>query len=173
MPTVIERATASLRQYRPIPWEQIPDLGLYMDQVVTLIGRIYAPLYGDDVRKFLTPAMINNYVKAQLIPRPVGKKYGREQLALLIMIVTLKQTCSMDSIRRMLMLKEGETAEALYATFCRRLGAALHSMPDCASMPEPPASALDFAILASAASAACAALLKEEAEDTRADSPES
>ena len=61
-------AIAALARYAPIPWEQIPDLGLYMDQVVTFIGRVYAPLYGEDVRRYLTPSMINNYVKAKLIP---------------------------------------------------------------------------------------------------------
>ena len=62
-----------------------------MDRVITFIGRIYAPIYGDDVRAFLSASMINNYVKARLIPRPAGKKYSREQVALLVMIVPLKQ----------------------------------------------------------------------------------
>ncbi len=164
MPIDIERATESLRQYAPIPWAQIPDLGLYMDQVVTLIGRIYAPLFGDDVRRCLTPSMINNYVKAKLIPRPAGKKYGREQLALLIMIVTLKQSASMEAIGRMLALKEGESVEQLYDAFCRRLSAALRGVPTGDAFRETPASALDFAILASACSAASAAVLAAEAE---------
>ena len=64
-------------------WEMLPDIGLYMDQVITLITRMYEPLYGDATCGYLSASMINNYVKAKLIPRPTGKKYGREQIALL------------------------------------------------------------------------------------------
>ena len=82
-----ENLTA-LENYTPIPWNAIPDLGLYMDQVITLITRMYEPLYGDATCGYLSASMINNYVKAKLIPRPIGKKYGREQIALLMMIVS-------------------------------------------------------------------------------------
>ena len=81
----------SLNEYAPVPWNMIPDLGLYMDQVITFITRMYQPLYGDATEGYLSSSMINNYVKAKLIPRPVGKKYNREQIALLAMIVALKQ----------------------------------------------------------------------------------
>ena len=159
MPADIDQALAGLREFQPVPWEHIPDLGLYMDQVVTFIGRAYAPLYGEDVRRSLTPAMINNYVKARIIPRPQGKKYGRDQLALLIMIVTLKQAASMEDIRRMLALPEGESAEALYAAFCRRFTAALRNLRNPGGDGVPMASAMDYAILASACGAASAAIL--------------
>lgn len=164
-------AIDALARYAPVPWEQIPDLGLYMDQVVTFIGRVYAPLYGEDVRRYLTPSMINNYVKAKLIPRPAGKKYSRDQLALLIMIVVLKQTSSMDAIRRMLALPEGGTVEALYGDFCRRLTEALERLSGGEGLPTPLRTALDYAILASACSAASAALLEGEPESV-AETPE-
>lgn len=92
----------ALSGYTPIPWSAIPDLGLYMDQVITLITRMYEPLYGDATCGYLSASMINNYVKAKLIPRPTGKKYGREQIALLTMIVSLKQVATMEDIRAML-----------------------------------------------------------------------
>ena len=143
-----------LRQCRPILWSEIPDLGLYMDQVITLVGRAYQPLYGADIRSFLSPAMINNYVKAKLIPRPVGKKYSREQVALLSMIVPLKQICSMEEIGALLALKEGQTVEALYARFCERFTETLQAL-----RAEPSESAIDLAIRAVANRAACVAML--------------
>lgn len=79
-----------MRAYQPMDWEQIPDLGLYKDQVITYIERLYAPLYGEAASRLLTPSMINNYVKMGVIARPEGKKYGREQLAMLTMLVVLK-----------------------------------------------------------------------------------
>ncbi len=164
MPFDIMEATAALRDYRPVPWDQIPDLGLYMDQVVTFIARTYAPLYGEDARRSLSPAMINNYVKARLIPRPVGKKYSQDQLALLIMIVTLKQVSSMDAIRQMLVLPDEGGAEALYAAFCHRFGMALRSICAAGESVGPLHTAMDYAIVASAYSAASAAVLKAMAE---------
>ncbi len=75
-------------QRRPIAgWEQLPDLGLYMDQVITYLER-YNDGSGD---KPMTPSMINNYVKAQIIPRPDGKKYNREHLASLMILSGIKQ----------------------------------------------------------------------------------
>jgi len=162
MNSEIQGALNAIRRYRPVEWEQIPDLGLYMDQVVTFITRMYEPLYGEDIHGYLSSSMINNYVKSKLIPRPKGKKYSREQIALLTMIVALKQTSSMEDIRRMLALKEGETAEALYAGFTHRFSAAIQSMGGeaTASGSPAPGTALDFAILACAYSAGCAAALK-------------
>ena len=97
----IQSIISPIGRYRPVPWDQIPDLGLYMDQVVTFIARAYEPLYGAGDHGSLSPSMINNYVKSKLIPRPTGKKYSREQIALLLMIVPLKQTCTMEDIRRL------------------------------------------------------------------------
>ena len=163
MSSEIQIVLAPISHYRPTPWDQIPDLGLYMDQVVTFITRVYEPLYGEDIHSYLSPSMINNYVKSKLIPRPTGKKYSREQIALLTMIIALKQTCSMEDIRRMLALGEGETVEGLYAAFCTRFSHVIQSMCGGEGSIDAPRSALDFAILASGYSAGCAAVLKYEA----------
>ena len=149
-----------IHAFEPVPWAQIPDLGLYMDQVITFIGRIYQPIYGEDMKGFLSAAMINNYVKSRLIPRPTGKKYSREQIALLIMIVALKQVCAMEEIRAMLALRGEQTVEGLYAAFCRRFSEVVHSLRfDDA---DPLDAALDFAILSSGFRAGCVAALMDE-----------
>ena len=138
-----------IKRYQPVPWELIPDLGLYMDQVITFITRMYEPLYGDATGGYLSSSMINNYVKGKLIPRPVGKKYNREQIALLTMIVALKQVSTMEDIRIMLTPQEGQTIQSLYTQFCQRQQAVVASLSE---LPEnmsalPPA--MDFAIMAS------------------------
>ena len=161
--------STEMRDFQAVAWEQIPDLGLYMDQVITFIGRIYEPLYGADMKSYLSPAMINNYVKGRLIPRPAGKKYSREQIALLTMIIALKQTCRMEDIRRMLALEGGDTAQALYDTFSLRFSHAIQSMCGEAGSMDAPSSALDMAILACAYSAGCAAVLKYEANQVQPD----
>ena len=51
-------------------WEELPDIGLYMDQLEKLLNK-YLSIYNDgDEEKLITRAMINNYVKNGLIPKP-------------------------------------------------------------------------------------------------------
>ena len=71
-------------------WEALPQLELYMDQVIVLMEQ-YLSVFSDGKDKLITPSMINNYVKLGLIPPPVKKKYSREHLARLITICMLKQ----------------------------------------------------------------------------------
>ena len=80
-------------------WEMLPDIGLYMDQIMTLMDRVFLVKLP---KGELTKPMINNYVKAGLLPRPTGKKYDREHLAMILMVYVLKQVLNMDSIDRML-----------------------------------------------------------------------
>ncbi len=82
-------------------WEMLPDIGLYMDQVITLMERTFSPALP---KGEITKSMVNNYVKVGLLPRPVSKKYDREHLAVLLMIGVLKQALSMEGIARMLAL---------------------------------------------------------------------
>lgn len=151
----------AINQYQPVPWDMIPDIGLYMDQVITFITRMYAPLYGEATEGYLSASMINNYVKSKLIPRPVGKKYSREQIALLAMIVSLKQVSSMEDIRAMLVPPEGMTIEAMYTLFCERQQAVIASLlesDDNLNCDLPPA--MNFAIVSSGYRAGCEAMLK-------------
>ena len=145
-------------------YERADQLNMTMDQVITLISQMYSPLYGEDPGKYLSASMINNYVKSKLIPRPVGKKYSREQIALLAMIVVLKQVASMEDIRKMLTPKEGQSVEQLYTAFCNRFHQVIMSLHTlCETGSQIPAS-LEYAILSSGVHAGCMAVLKAEAD---------
>ena len=143
----IERVYSEIARYKPVPWEQIPDLGLYMDQVITFIARVYEPLYGETTKSYLSAPMINNYVKNKLIPRPTGKKYSRLQIAMLIMIVALKRVCMMEDIREMLRVEGEEEVRRLYELFCMRQSQSIRQMLDMRSELSP---AMDCAVFASA-----------------------
>jgi len=121
---------------KPIPWERIPDFGLYMDQVITYIDRQYHELYEESERLF-TPAMVNNYVKMGLVSRPVGKKYGRDQLAQLLMICVLKQAASAEGMKRLLTPLPGQTVEALYAHFCEQQSQVFEALAGELPLPSP------------------------------------
>lgn len=96
-------------------WELLPDIGLYMDQVITLMERTFSPTLP---KGEMTKSMVNNYVKVGLIPRPVGKKYDREHLAMLLMICVLKQALSMESVGQLLEILCKEDVRAGYDRFC-------------------------------------------------------
>lgn len=95
-------------------WETLPDFGLYKDQLITFISRALPGISGT---LDLTSNMINNYVKAGLIEKPAGKKYSREALAQLLMIVQLKLTTPMDTVKTLLHPADGKNTEELYADF--------------------------------------------------------
>lgn len=145
-----------MAEYEPAPWKLIPDLGLYMDQVITYIERQLEPLYGIRAKGLITPSMINNYVKSGLLQRPTAKKYYREQLALLMMIVTLKPVASMDDIARLTALKEGETVEQLYEAFLKTQLQVMRTISI-----DPNASALQNAVTATAYRLVTESLLEE------------
>ena len=103
-------------------WEELPDLELYMDQVVSLVVR-YVNLQPHSAPKdsILTASAVNNYVRLKLIPPPVKKRYSRVHLAHLIVICCLKDSMSLSSIQQMfpIALSE-EEARQVYSNFVNR-----------------------------------------------------
>ena len=92
-----------LGDYRLPAWEEIPDIGLYMDQVVTLLTG-YLDYMPPELKEeqVITPAAINNYVRKKIMPEPVKKKYYRSHIAYLIMVCTLKQSLSIPTLKTMI-----------------------------------------------------------------------
>lgn len=101
-------------------WQEIPDIPLYMDQVLSLIGQYLSGLPGTSAKE-LTSSMVNNYVKMGAVPAPVKKRYTRTHLARLIMICLLKGTLPIPAVRE-LMEKEltHRSEEELYQLFRER-----------------------------------------------------
>ncbi len=171
MDTPSEKLTAWLdaaRDYTPTDWERLPELELYMDQVITLMDRQLVPFtLGEE--KLLTPSMINNYVKDGVLPRPVRKKYSREHLGRLMMICLLKQAISLPEIRSVLEgLADGEPPpemEAVYADFSERQSRALRDaaaaveVADCQSREDWLRTAMTLALEANARRIAAARII--------------
>ena len=112
-----------LDNYRLPAWEEIPDIGLYMDQIVTLLKDYldYMPPELKDEQQVITPAAINNYVRKKIMPEPVKKKYYRSHIAYLIMVCTLKQSLSIPTLRTMIpMGLEEEELRRVYNAFVTR-----------------------------------------------------
>ena len=58
-------------------YNELPAIELYIDQVLSYIDSIFAPLEMQDIEKTLTASMVNNYVKQGAVPPTVKKRYSR------------------------------------------------------------------------------------------------
>jgi hypothetical protein len=77
---------------------QLPDIDLYMDQLISLCDTDLAAYRRSPEDKLLTKTMINNYSKRRLLG-PVHKhKYSRGQILMITLIYKLKQVASIDDI---------------------------------------------------------------------------
>ena len=69
-----EKMDAALPDIRLPRYREIPDVGLYLEQVTKYVSDSLAPLGQGTV----TGSMVSNYVKKGLIRNPVKKQYGRD-----------------------------------------------------------------------------------------------
>lgn len=85
-----------------IALEEIPEIDLYMDQVIQLFEAKYSKTLRKEEEKVLTKTMINNYVKDKLIMPINKKKYSKEHLILLSLIYQFKGALSINDIKNSL-----------------------------------------------------------------------
>ena len=112
-----------LEQERPVAWEELPDLALYMDQVISYIPRQLISFKEEDQ---LTSAMVNNYIKDGLVPRADGKRYGPVHLGYLTAVCAMKKVLSVKDMRAMLdSVPDSKEPRSIYNYFCRALDTAL------------------------------------------------
>lgn len=112
--TVKEDILSSIRDFNLPKYEEIPNVGLYLEQTSKYISEYLACL-GDFP---LTGSMISNYVKKGLISNPVKKQYDREQIAYLFFIAVAKSVLSMEDIKLLFELhKEVYTPQKAYDYF--------------------------------------------------------
>ena len=98
-------------------WEDIPNIDLYLDQVLLYVNQVCAPI-SPDKDKGLTASMVNNYVKHGYLTKPDKKKYQRKQIARLIAITTLKSVFSIQEIAQTLnTLQTQASSDKLYDAF--------------------------------------------------------
>ena len=98
-------------------WEEIPEIDLYLDQVLLYVNKVCTPFI-TETDKGLTASMVNNYVKHGYLTKPEKKKYQRKQIARLIAISTLKSVFSIQEIAQTLNTLQTETnSEELYNAF--------------------------------------------------------
>lgn len=99
-------------------FNQLPDMGLYLEQTVQYINQCLKPLGCMDV----TGSMVRNYVKMDLIENPVKKRYYANQIAHIICVTMLKHVIELEHIGRFFaMQRKVYTDQVAYDYFCTEL----------------------------------------------------
>lgn len=83
--------------------EEIPNIDLYMDQVLSFINdRTRYLTWNPEEDKIFTKTMINNYAKTKILPAPVKKKYSKDHILLLLLIYYFKGVLSVGNTGELL-----------------------------------------------------------------------
>lgn len=98
-------------------YNSIPNVGLYLEQVVKYVNECLAPL---DIS--VTPSMLSNYVKKGYISRPIKKQYYADQIAYVLFIIIAKQSLSMENVSALFSYQKSTySVEIAYNFFCDEL----------------------------------------------------
>jgi hypothetical protein len=106
-----------------ISLQEMPDIDLYMDQVIQLFDHTYKNKKRNDDEKVLTKTMINNYAKGKLFIPIKNKKYSKKHLILISLIYQLKGALSINDIKATLseinikLTNENLELEKFYTSF--------------------------------------------------------
>ncbi|WP_298125819.1 DUF1836 domain-containing protein [uncultured Clostridium sp.] len=82
-----------------IKLDEIPEIDLYMDQVIQLFESKLSEQKSNEDEKILTKTMINNYAKGKLLLPIKNKKYSKEHIILMSLIYNLKGALSINDIK--------------------------------------------------------------------------
>ena len=92
---ILEELTGMLDKLSYVKPEEIPNIDLYMDQVLSFINdRTRYLTRNPEEDKIFTKTMINNYAKTKILPPPVKKKYSKDHIMLLLLIYYFKGVLS-------------------------------------------------------------------------------
>lgn len=123
----LESWSKELSAFHLPKWEELPELDLYMDQVLTLIDRYLSPVIQPEKHTLLTSSMVNNYVKLGLIPAPEKKRYSKQHVAFLVAITLLKQVLTIPEIKEGILFQgKAVGIREAYNLFCEEQEQAIH-----------------------------------------------
>ncbi len=111
-------------------WDQLPEIDLYMDQVITYIqDKLKCTYFFDE--KFITNSMVNNYVKTGIVQPPIKKHYTRSHIAYFLIITVLKRCYSMQQVETLIHIQthmEDSYIEQAYDLFITRFEKSLNTV---------------------------------------------
>ena len=99
-----EHWLAEYRRMQLPSWDELSALDLYMDQVIDEVNKYIIPL----TETSITKTMINSYVKKGLVNKPIKKRYGRINIAQIIVVSLMKSAFSLDTINKGILLSRDQ-----------------------------------------------------------------
>lgn len=114
----IDSAVDELLEFSLPTYDALPEIELYMDQLVGYLNKLLSRTCRSEDGTPLTPNRVNNYVKDGRIKRPVQKKYDRERIAMLYMLCCTKQNLMLPEASALLAMLDKNGTEELYRDFC-------------------------------------------------------
>ena len=131
-------SAAKLTELHLPRYQELPDLELYMDQVIYVTNQVLSPLFPKSSSPILTPTMINNYVRQKLVEPPVKKRYTRKHLAYFIAVALLKPVFSIGEIAGLIQRQmEVSGTDAAYDRLCAELEQCLTAIFHCGELQKP------------------------------------
>lgn len=125
-----------IQDFRLPEYTEIPDVGLYLKQVVKFINDSAGCHFGFTV----TDSMLSNYVKMHIVPSPQKKLYYRDHIALLLFISMAKSVLSLENIDALLKFqKDYCSVMEAYATFKETFESSLQAVYSGDTLPAAPA----------------------------------
>lgn len=107
-------------------YSELPDIELYMDQLIIYITRQLEILQVDNKENVITTAMVNNYVKSGVLAPTIKKKYSKNHIAYLLVVCVFKQIYPISKISRMIEIQTKIfQTDVAYDYFCQEFENAL------------------------------------------------
>jgi hypothetical protein len=91
-----------LKEAGVIATQDLPEMDLYIDQVSTVFRKFLDKLDDSFAEKYVTKPMINNYVKRGQIARPDGKRYTKDHMVMIAMVIYLRSIFKMEDISKIM-----------------------------------------------------------------------
>jgi len=114
-----EKTMKEIATIRLPRWAELPDIDLYLEQVLSLLDKWLGDSFYYEGKKMMTKTMVNNYVKQKVINPPINKRYDRLSVASLFVVCILKTVYRMDDIAKLIHLAlEVNAPDVSYDRFC-------------------------------------------------------
>ena len=109
---------APIRKFRMARYDELPNMGLYLEQTVKYVNSCLLPLGCLEI----TSSMVSNYVKKGILPKPIKKQYYAEHIAYLFFVAFAKNLVSIENIGLLIeMQKNSYTLPIAYDYLCQEM----------------------------------------------------
>lgn len=107
-----------IREFRLPRYGELPNMGLYLEQVVKYVNTCLSPLGCLEI----TPSMVSNYVKKNVLAKPVKKQYYAEHIAYLFFVIFAKNLASIEDIGLLIRIQQQSyTLPVAYDYLCEEM----------------------------------------------------